>query len=171
MPLHGNSPPTRVFAFDTFDDSIGRASRDSQSRRRFENTLVMKGIDLNSSFSNSCCNTRSRLDGDLVRAHVANIVYALRVVIERARHARRDVLDECSTERDVEQLRSAADCEERLSHLARSLHKRYFSFVATTVHRAQALVGSLTIKLWVDIFSSREYEAVDGFNDASRCSR
>jgi hypothetical protein len=73
--------------------------------------------------------SRSRLDVHLVCANVAHVVPAFGLVCERAGNFRRDILNECSTKRDVEKLRPAADCENRFAGLARSEYKRYFSLV------------------------------------------
>ena len=91
------------------------------------------------------------------------------VVIERARHARRDVLNERSSKSDIEKLRPPADCEQRLSHLARRVYKSYFSFVAKAIHSAEAFVRRLAVKCRVDVLAAGEQKAVDSTHDASCC--
>ena len=95
-----------------------------------------------------------------MRSNVANVVISFRVVIESARHACGDILDQCSAERDVQKLGSAANCKNRFSGLARRAHKRYFSFIALPVHRAEPLVRLLSIKIGIDIFAAAEQKPV-----------
>jgi len=80
--------------------------------------------------------SRSRFEGDLVRPHVANIVSAVGLMWQRARNLRRDILNECPAERDIQNLWSATDCENGFSGLARGEHKRYLSLITLPVHRA-----------------------------------
>lgn len=104
---------------------------------------------------------------------VANGVYSFRVMIERARNASGDILNQRSAERNVQQLGPAANCKDRLSGLARRVHKRYFSFIALTVHRTEPLVAWLSIQIGIDILATREQEPVDrvDYSLGGRCVR
>src|SRR4026209_661415 len=90
---------------------------------------------------------------------------------ERAGHACPDVLNECASKSYVEKLRTPADCECGLFHLARRVYKRYFSLIATGIHGTEALVRSLAVKRGVDVLTSRKEKAVNCPHDASRRCR
>lgn len=99
------------------------------------------------------------------------IAAVLRVVRQCVRKRRRDVLDQRSAERDIQELRTAANCKNGLSGLARGVHKSYFSLVAEAVHSPKTLVSRLSVECGIDIFTAGEDESVDDGHDAARSVR
>jgi hypothetical protein len=102
---------------------------------------------------------------------VAHIVSAFRFVRQRAWNLRRDILNECASQRDVEELRSTADREYWFPGLARSEYKRYFSLIARAVHGAETLMPRLSIEGGIDVFTTGEHETVDGVDYGARGRR
>ena len=96
MPLDCECPPVFIIALHCLDDSIWSASSDFQSRRGIENALMMERIHCDASLPDSSGNSRIGLDVHLMDANVSDIVNSVRVMVERAGHARADVLDECA---------------------------------------------------------------------------
>jgi len=94
----------------------------------------------------------------------------LGIVRQRVGNTGRNILYERSPEGDIEKLRSPTDCKYGLSHLARRMHKRYFSLIAKAVYRTELLVRSVAIKRRVNVLASTQYEAVDSSDYAAgRC--
>lgn len=170
MPLDREHPPVIVFALDSFDYSVGRARRDSKSRCEIENALMVERVDRDVGVADSGGGSRARLDVHLMGPNVAHIVPAFGLVRQRAGNFRSDILNECSTEGDVEKLRPTADCENRFPGLARSEYKRYFSLIPPAVHRTETLVTSMTVECRIDVLSTGEHETVRGRNYVA-CSR
>jgi hypothetical protein len=160
MPLDRDHPPVVILALNRLDDSIGSARGYSQSRCGIEYALMMKRVDRDPRLADRPSDARSRLYGYVVRPDVTNIVRTFGVVRQGAGHAGHDVLNESASERDVQQLRTAADCKNRFAGLARGEYESYFSLVAAAVHGAQSLVRQLTVQRGIDVFASSEYETV-----------
>ena len=95
----------------------------------------------------------------------------LGIVRQRVGNTGRNILYERSAEGHIEKLRSATDCKYGLSHLARRMHKRYFSLIAKAVYVTELLVRSVAVKRRVDVLASTEYEAVDNSENAARRCR
>src|SRR3954469_11001239 len=155
MPLHCHHPPVVIGGFDSFYDSVGRARGHPHSIGDALHRLMVEGVHTQMLATDGLREQRARLDGDVVSSRGAR---AFLVVIDIGFALRRDVLNQCPAEGDVQNLDAATNRQNRSSSSARLLDQCGFGRIACGVHCTYFLVTLLTIACRIHILAAGQYE-------------
>ena len=109
---------------------------------------------------------RAGLDVDLVGPRITGSFF---IVCDAGIALGGNVLDQRSTQCNVEHLDAAADREHGLPARLCFLDERGFGRIARGVHRSYFFVAFFAVASWIDVFAASENEAGDGIENGRCC--
>src|SRR6266568_6679338 len=150
MTLHRNDKP--VIGLHAFHRAVLAFGGLMQARGQASDGLVMEAVDPDLVLAGGVAELGSGIDLDGM-GEVASPVTADIVMVE--------VLDQRASQRNVDDLLTAADAQHGDLLLARLLEKRQLCLVQLTVDRPNLVVLHLSVEGGVDIPSAGEEQAID----------
>ena len=157
MPLNRECPPIIVGRFDRLYDPVGRSRGNAEPGRDIENALVMERVHRDVRFADRLCEPRPGLDRHIVDPGCAILTNFVRKSIWNFGGY---ILNERSSECDIQQLRASADCENRKSHFLRSLYERDLGVISRDVGFVAIRRSGLSIQRRLYIFAAGEQQSV-----------
>jgi hypothetical protein len=157
MPLYREGPPVIVGRFDRFHDAVRRACGHSHAGRDIENALVMERIHGDLRLADRLREARPGFDRYIVYPGCAIIT---NLVGESIWNFGGYILNERSSECDIQQLRAPADCENRQSHFPGGLYERDLGVISRDVGFMAFRRSGLSIQRRFYIFAAGEQQSV-----------